>query len=281
MAPALKLKVLMLSGILLLTACGAKTGYRFLDWIVLWSVDDYIEFNSSQKSDFEQRLQTILSWHQETQLRRYSVYLSQLKQDIEQPLTSKLLQQRSAEASLLWSDTILEIVPDISHTLAQLDDQQVTDMLASIDKQTQKLTQEYTQTTTEKLDQKRRQGVEKTLKRFIGKLTDEQKQLVLNWNGSVDDSRSNWLQSRSRWAQHFGAAMEQRGTPEFEQQIEQLFAHPDSLWDEDYHRLINTNTAHAFELVINIRDSLSDKQRSRLHAELDKWIATFDQLAAE
>lgn len=281
MASLLKLKVLLLLGVLLLASCSAKTGYRFLDWLVLWSVDDYIDFNPTQKADFEQRLQTILGWHQQTQLGRYSTYLTQLKQDVDQPITAELLQQRSRDASLLWTDTVLEIVPDISLTLAQLDDRQVTDMLASLDKKTQKLTKEYTQTSAEKLDKKRRKGVEKTLKRFIGKLTEEQKQLVQDWNLSVVDSRTNWLQNRRRWAEHFDAAMELRNTPAFEQQIEQLFAYPDAFWDEEYHQLINTNTSHAFELAIKMRDSLSDKQRIRLNAELDKWIVTFDKLAAE
>lgn len=274
-----KLKVLLLAATLLLASCGAKTGYRFLDYIILWSVDDYIEFNRTQKADFKQRLQIVLDWHQKTQLIHYSAYLTQLKQDVKQPLTLALLQQRSNYLNVLWTDVLFAIIPDVSLTLTQLDDQQVASMLQSIDSQTKKFEKEYTQISTSKLDKKRRQGVEKMLKRFIGKLTREQKQLLRDWSDSVEDSRADWLQSRRHWAEHFAIALESRGSADFEQRIEQLFVYPDLLWSKDYRRLVNVNTAHAFELIIKIQASLSDKQRRHLDSELDKWITTFDQLA--
>ena len=55
--------LLVLVSVLFLTSCTAKVSYRFLDWVIAWSVDDYVDWDRTQQAAFDQRLEAILRWH--------------------------------------------------------------------------------------------------------------------------------------------------------------------------------------------------------------------------
>ena len=95
--------------VLSLGACTAKVSYRFLDWIIAWSVDDYIDWNNQQQQQFDRVVADLLTWHQRTQLKRYSEFLAQLQRDLSEPLSRELLTARMDEAEQLWTVTIREV----------------------------------------------------------------------------------------------------------------------------------------------------------------------------
>ncbi len=267
--------------VLSLGACTAKVSYRFLDWIIAWSVDDYIDWNNQQQQQFDRVVADLLTWHQRTQLKRYSEFLAQLQRDLSEPLSRELLTARMDEAEQLWTVTIREVAPQAVTLLMTLSDEQVNELGENLAKSTDKISKRYSSTDPQKLDRKRIKSVEKMMARFIGKLNSEQKEIVEQWSLRLEDSREPWIQSRKQWAVEFVRALQGRQGTAFPGRVYTLMVQPQSLWSEDYTVLVDNNVSHGIDLVLSLQASLTDKQQQRLNDYIDEWIEAFDQLSVQ
>lgn len=266
---------------LLLVGCSNKVSYRFLDWIVAWSVDDYVSWDDSQQRLFDQQLDALLNWHQLSELPLYSQQLRRLQQDFEQPLTQQVLYQQLEEMTGLWHRLLVKIEPDAVLLLATLSDDQVTAMRKNLDQATLELEKKYIHRDLEKIQKERIKNVEKWVGNFIGRLSKQQRQLIVKWNSRLVDSRTQWIANRKQWVEEFDQALQQRHQENFVEQIHRLFVNSQTLWSDSYQQKITTNTEQGVALIIALQKSLSDRQRQRLSKELQQWIQLFDELAAE
>jgi hypothetical protein len=272
----LLLILLMLS----LTACTAKVSYRFLDWIIAWSVDDYIDWNSQQQQQFDQIVSDKLAWHQSTQLKSYSEFLVQLKQDFQQPLSNELLMKRMEEAEQLWTVTLKEVAPEAVNLLMTLNDEQVDDVSANLTKNIRKMEKKYGGDSPEKLDRRRIKEVKKTISRFIGKLDSNQKEIIALWSSRMENTREPWIQSRKEWASAFTQVLRERQSTRFPGSLYTLLVSPQSLWSDQYKAMVDTNIGNGIDLVISLQASLTSKQKKQLNENIDDWIEVFDELSS-
>jgi hypothetical protein len=252
-----------------------------MDWVIAWSIDDYVDWDRHQQIDFDVRVDKVLLWHQATQLSRYSFFLNQLQQDLQQPLTKKLLLLRLNEMQVLWNSLLIKLEPDIIALLETLNERQVSEMHEALYKATTKVEKKYAGTDKDELDKDRIERVEKFLNRFVGKLNDQQKTIVQQWGDNTEDSRDEWINSRKKWSRVFMAALDVRDSPIFATNINALFIHPQSLWNDKYLLQTKINTANTIDMIIALQLSLTDKQRLKLNKEIDQWEKLFDELAAE
>lgn len=279
--PSVKLTLLAMGLLLMLSACGSKTSYRFLDWAVAWSIDDYVQWTSGQEKFFDVALDKTLDWHQSTQLPRYSAFFRRWADNVEAPMTVPNLQRDVELVNGFVRDIMREVSPAAADLLAQLDDQQVQEMLASIEeKQLSRSKKDQKKTAEERLEE-RIKRTQKTTKQFIGALSKPQKQLIRGWAETVGSNQSEWAQSRSSWMDGFQSALAVRAEPGFERAIEQLFVDADSFWSSDYQQRYAANTAHGIELVIALQQTLTAKQQKKLRRELLDWADNFSELAEE
>jgi len=266
---------------LLVTACSSKTSYRFLDWAVAWSVDDYVQWTSSQERFFTLALDETIDWHQSTQLPRYSAFFRRWADTVAAPLTTAELQRNVEQINVFVRDIMREVTPAAAELLSQLDDQQVQDMLDNIEEKQRIRSKKLLRMSPQQRLEKRVKRTEKTAKQFIGSLSQPQKQLISRWAEAVGSSQSEWAQSRRSWTANFQSALTARTEPGFERAIEQLFVDADSFWSSEYQKRYVANTAHGIELMIALQSTLTDKQQEKLRRELLDWADNFSELAAE
>lgn len=267
--------------ILSLTACTAKMSYRFLDWAVAWSIDDYVNWNREQQIDFDRRLDKQLLWHQATQLPKYSHSLQALQQDLATPLSEAVLDKHFATFTNLYSNILVNITPDASALLAQLSDEQVSKLLNNIDSKIEEDSERYSNASAEKLRKERIDRVKKMLKRWAGSYTPEQKQLISNWEENLETIWPQWVQNRRLWRDRFAGVLTQRSSATFEAQLSDLFSDPQANWSDEYIEKSTANTATTMQLVIALHNSMSDKQRKHLDKQLAYWASAFSELASE
>jgi hypothetical protein len=266
---------------LVLAGCSTKFTYRFLDWVVAWSVDDYVNWNKPQQRQFDSIIDQQLLWHRRSQLPRYSQWLRQLQLQLEQPLTVAIIEQQLEQVSLMAGDVMLHIAPDASLLLASLSDAQVTELLANIDAKIADSEAEYTEASEEQLDKDRVKKTAKAVKRLMGRLNDDQQQMIVDWNQRLQTTWPEWIASRKHWRSQFAKALSMRQLPGFEQQIVQLFTESQTDWTPAYEAIIDANTAAGIDLIIALQASLSDKQRKHVNKQLNGWVKAFDELAAD
>jgi len=277
----LRRSIILAVGLLLLAACSSKTSYRFIDWAVAWSVDDYVQWTTSQERFFTLALDETIDWHQSTQLPRYSTFFRRWADTVETPLTATGLQRDVEQINVFLRDIMREVSPVAADLLAQLDDEQVQELLANIEEKQRARSKKYQRMSPQQRLKERVKRTEKTAKKFIGRLSKPQKQLISRWAESLGNNQAEWSQSRSRWTASFQTALRARTEPGFEQAIEQLFVDADSFWSSDYQQRYTANTAHGIELVIALQRSLTSKQQEKLRRELLDWADNFSELAEE
>ena len=265
----------------LLLGCTVKVSYRFLDWIVAWSVDDYVSWDQAQQQLFDRRLEKLLAWHQADQLPRYAQLLQQLRQDMAQPVSRETLQLRLEQAGELYQQLLLKAEPDALILLSSLSEQQVLAMEENLAKATAKLEKKYLQASAEQRVERRVESAEDLTSSLLGRLDVEQEQLIQDWAEQVTGT-DLWIENRKQWATLFIATLANRtAVPEldFATELHRLLVEPQTLWTTEYQQASEKNVNLALDLVLALQVTLTERQRQHLYDEIDQWVADLQDLS--
>lgn len=272
------LKLLIISFLLFtLFGCSStRLGYNYLDWIISWNLDDYINFNNEQDDWFEQQLDVLLMWHRKDQLPRYTQFVDQFQNDVTNTITVELLKQRTETIQNFWRDIMAQAEPDINHLLLWLDHDQRQELIVKISKKQEELENKYLGLTSEKHKQRRIKRTEKVLKRFIGKLTSGQKTGLENWSSKLIPSQRLWMENRRTWqTQLYGVLNGNESESYRREQLQRLFVEPESFWSKEYRNAIEQNQLTTFLFLVSVHEQLNEKQKKHLQKELENLKEDF------
>ncbi|MDP9535590.1 DUF6279 family lipoprotein [Pseudomonas protegens] len=260
----LLISLLILS--LLLGACSrVGLAYRNLDVIIPWTLNDYLDMNSEQKSWFNQRLQQHLSWHCSTQLPGYLDWLDRLQLMVQSnQISDQDLQARTREAKQAIAETVRQITPSAVELLQGLDDGQVKEMNNAFAKDQQEHREQYLTPSLAQQIQQRSQRMSKRLNAWLGPLTPSQQQRIEQWSASLGEQNQQWIANRVHWQTQFSAAVAQRRDSDFPQRIEQLLINRESLWTDDYRQAYAHSEQAARSLLVDLMAASSVDQRQHL-----------------
>ena len=265
---------------LLLGACSrVGLAYRNLDVIIPWTLNDYLDMNSEQKSWFNQRLQQHLSWHCTTQLPGYLDWLDRLQLMVQNnQVSDQGLQERTREAKQAIAETAQQITPSAVELLQGLNDQQVKEMNSAFAKDLQEHQEQYLKPPLAQQIEQRSQRMSKRLNAWLGPLSPSQQQRVEQWSSSLGEQNQQWIANRAHWQAQFSAAVEQRQNSDFPQRIEQLLVHRESVWTPDYRQAYAHTEQAARSLLVDLMAQSTPAQRQRLLKKIDGVRKDFAEL---
>jgi hypothetical protein len=264
-----------------LTGCSLLYNYRNIERYIRWSLDDYIAWDSAQENRLRTRLAAQLEWHQKTQLPRYRDWLATIDRTLDNDIDATQLAQAADQLQAFWQDTAAHLQSDICAQLASLSDKQVRDLLAVMREKQADLKTEYDDMSLADLIKKRKRDMTKTIKYWLGTLDDHQIASIDAWAQQLPDGRSHWLNSRARWTDAFAQALQQRHKPElFAAEIHRLFVTPQENWDAEFRELSQHNRESTLQLLAELHNSRTQRQRDAERKRTAQWLANLDQLAA-
>jgi len=253
--------------------------YRNLDVIIPWTLSDYLDMNRQQKDWLNERLKEHLRWHCTTQLPGYLDWLNRLQTMIEtNQITDAELQARTQEAKQAIAETAREITPSAIELLQGLDDKQVAEMNDAFAKDLRKRQEEYLKPPLEQQIKERSKRMEKRLNAWLGPLSPTQLQRVMAWSSALGDQNKEWIANRVHWQQQFSAAVAQRQSPQFPQQIETLLVDRESLWTPAYREAYAHTEAQARALLVDLMAESTPFQRQRLLQKIEDMRKDFTDL---
>ena len=276
-----RIVLLLLAVALVLPGCSFNLGYRYLDVLIAWRVDDYIDWNLAQQSEFEPRVRRLVEWHQSTQLAQYQQFLRDLKATLDKPLDLSTLEQIHRQIVGFSDAVITQAIPDSVFLLNSLTDQQVKELNVLLQKEHEELRSKYTEHDSDELRKTRLKRAKKLLRRWLGDLSENQKQLVSQWNQGLISTNEGWLVSRNQWNGELLLALQARAEPEFEQRIQRLFLNPQEFYGDKYTKELRQNTRSGYKLLMALQKTLTAKQRRHLDSQLDKWMRRFQKLEGQ
>lgn len=254
--------------------------YRHLDFIIPWSLNDYLDMNASQKDWLDERLKEHLSWHCTTQIPGYLDWLDRLQGMVEtNQVNQEQLKARTAEARQAIATLSKEITPSAVELLRQLDDQQVAEMEAAFAKDLRKHEAEFVDQPLDKQISERAQRMEKRLTPWMGKLNAAQQARVMQWSTSLGEQNRLWIDNRAHWQSLLLSAVKQRQAADFDQRIASLLQDRQTFWKPEYRATYDHTEQAAISLIADLMAQSTDDQRQKLLAKIADVRKDFTDLS--
>ncbi len=254
--------------------------YRHLDFIIPWSLNDYLDMNASQKDWLDERLKEHLSWHCTTQIPGYLDWLDRLQGMVENnQVNQEQLKARTAEARQAIATLSKEITPSAVELLRQLDDQQVGEMQTAFAKDLRKHEDEYVDQPLDKQISERAQRMEKRLTPWMGKLNAAQQARVMQWSTSLGEQNRLWIDNRAHWQSLLLAAVKQRKAGDFDQKIASLLQDRQTFWTPEYRATYDHTEQAAISLIADLMAQSTADQRQKLLAKIADVRKDFTDLS--
>lgn len=239
--------------------------YRNLDVIIPWSLNDYLDMNSTQKGWLNERLKDQLSWHCSTQLPSYLTWLDRLQEMVEtNQVTEPELRARTEEAKQAIAQISRKITPSAVELLAQLDDKQVAEMQETFAKDRRKHEEQYLKQPLDKQISERAERMEKRLTPWLGSLNAAQKQRIQSWSTSLGEQNRAWLGNRAHWQALFVSTVQNRQASDFPEKIAKLLQDRETFWTPQYRVAYDQTEKAAISLLVDLMAQSTPDQRQQL-----------------
>jgi hypothetical protein len=272
--------ICLLLTLMLMTGCSrVGLAYRHLDVIIPWSLNDYLDMNTTQKDWLNERLKEHLSWHCTTQIPDYLAWLDRLERMVQtQQVNQAQLTARTAEAKQAIATISREITPSAVELLKQLDDKQVAEMQEAFAKDLRKHEAEFVDQPLNEQISDRTERMEKRLNPWIGKLNPAQQARVQQWSASLGEQNRLWIENRAHWQGQLISTVKQRQAPDFDGKIAKLLQDRETFWTPEYRQAYDKTEQAAISLLVDLVAESTPEQQQKLLQKIADTRKDFTEL---
>jgi hypothetical protein len=264
---------------LLLSACNTSEFlYNRADWLIARQVGNYVDMTSTQRQRLDGLLDELLNWHRASEIPRYADYLDNLRADVAGDLSAEHIERRLDEGYVLWQRLMREVKPGMLDLLQSLHGGQVEQLLANVDAEQRR--PEVDPHDDQAVARERAENFERSLRRWLGRLNDEQRHLVKQWAAAQHNTYPLAIEHQRQWRDRLAEALERRHHREaLAEAVDELFLNPGDLWSEEYRRQLAENRRRTAELLAELHGRLEDHQQRRLLRRLEGYRDDFERIA--
>ncbi|MGB1009617.1 MAG: DUF6279 family lipoprotein [Thiolinea sp.] len=276
-------RLLVLILLLTIAGCtGTQFGYRFLDSLMRWRLNEYVSLQGEQSREVDAALDAFHTWHQRDQLPLYKNFLAKQTTVLErEAINAAQLQQAYESGIVFWKDSMERLLPDAARMLSQLDQAQLIQLQKNMDAKNAEYEEERISPPLAKRQQERQKRMRETLEKWIGDLTETQEQRLKEWVTDLNYETGARLQQRRLLRERFEQLLPLRKQPErLQQALAQLMVHPERQWTPAYRKYVYFNRQQTYRLLIDLHRSLTEKQKKRLLDKLEGYQQDFANLSA-
>ena len=272
---------LVLVMLLTLTACsGTRFFYNKLDTLIDWYVDDYVTLSREQSADFQNRVDQLLEWHRREELPAYTQLLTDFERSLDPSLDEQsvatLFDELSVAADRL-EVRILDLMIEFGATLSLAQREEF--MLALEEEQ-----EEQRERLLSRSDEAYRDNVQEqftdNLSRFLGRLTDQQKETLALHTRDYQRFDDAWIADRARWTKELAAVIASN-TTDWPSEVQGILAGREAARSPEYVAVYAHNRALSQTVFTQVINQRTPKQDRRLRRKIGNYRDDFIALAAE
>ena len=253
--------------LLFLGACSSTTFiYNRLDFLLPWYLGGYVELSRAQKSTLDDLLQPFLRWHRMEELPQYLVILQNFDRTLDRPLQLSDLLDRSVEFEDAWArlenrglEWLLEFGADLSDAQIEAFGEKLKDQ--QIEYEEEYLTRDDDEYREDSYD-----AMADSFSDYLGKLGNEQKQVLRSASEQLLRSDKIWLRERARWLGKLEVLLLRE--PGWQQRIRDLLSAREQINSPEYQRIYDHNTLVIQTAVVAVLNDRTDKQNKRLRKKI-------------
>lgn len=260
--------ILLCGAVLLATGCGVKTAYNNADWLLMRWVNDRVTLTPDQERALRSAIDDHLAWHCTSELPAYEAFLRSTEADVGNARMDKEIVERRGEQIAEFGRRIFDRVrPSLIDLLASLEEEQVSELMASFEKRNQELLEEAGLSEEERR-RDRVEAMSKGMRRFAGRPTERQRGRLEAWARTLQPTAELALEERLAWQSAFGRTLARRqDRPAFDRAMSRLLEpgwHRSSSLEE--RRL--ENRERTIEVIVAMHDGAPPRQNRQLRESL-------------
>ena len=277
----IKLLITLLLCTLVLSACTTRWAFNNLDWLVLRGVNEYVSLTDAQEEMVRVAVASNRDWLCATQIPRYVETLEQMQATVDSGAAHpEHLRGFVSRFESFWNTLQLKFLDDTVAVLSSLSDEQVAELLASIDAENDEVA-ERRQMEAEEAAEARFEDMMDVVDRDFGDVNERQEALIEVWSKSMraDGSRVAYLKA---WRDGFADALAVRKDPEkFRPLVARHFIDLDRNWPDAYRVQMEHNLQLTMGLLSEMLAHSSADQREHYIDRFDGFREDLDALRCE
>ena len=262
---------------------GVKFSYNNLDWFVPWYLDDYLQLNDQQEDAFDAHLKVIWNWHRHNQLPQYSTLLNEIISDLDkQQVTLERLHYYGEQTNSFYHKVIHKALQEGLPLLQSLDEPQLKELYENFDETDQEFKEYFADNDLKQREKKQLKSINKTFKKWIGKLTKKQKRLLKAWTKETESTTELRIQYSEKVRLAFKQAMSGRkNTEQMRKQLLLLATQPGLLQSKELTDKRERNNQRFRQLLLDTLSTLSKKQQKKLRRKILSYAEDFSDLSVK
>lgn len=274
--------------LVLLAACSSlKLAYNNGDTLLYWWLDNYIDFEDTQRAEVKKDIDNLFRWHRKTQLQDYIQVLQKAQRQLQgNPTPADLLADYN-DVRARTQALLLKAAPDIADLALSLKPEQLEQM----EKKFAKNNAEFRKKNMKgDKDDQNKYRYKKSMEQFelwFGSFSNEQEAIIRQASDARPLDNNIWLDERLRRQRNVLALA--RKIVDEKPSREQAIAQIQTLIRDSFSRLDNSErkpffdayTNSTIELVHTVVRIATPEQKAHAQKRMQGWIQDFSALAAE
>lgn len=263
-----------------LAGCGVRSAYNNLDWLVMRWVNQQISLDAGQELMVRSALEDQLAWHCESQLPEYVAFLEGIERDVANgQLDADQLREHGEQLAAFGRDLLQQARPDILELLASLSNEQIDELRVGFEERNEELAEELAEQSPDGQQTNRVQGMERGMRRFVGRLTPEQRSRLESWAASLKPTTEENMANRTDWQARFFSALDLREDRAVFDPTMGSLLEPGTDWSDEYRATMEFNRDQTLQALADIHSMAPDRQLRRLQSRLSGWANDFERLS--
>jgi len=270
-----------------ITSCSTKLAYNNLDWLASWYVDDYVNLTDRQENEFDTKLDALLLWHRDIELKNYIFQIKTIQADINKGITSSDIENHVNSIKYFLKVVLNKVEPDIVSLAYSLSDKQAGSFLVEFEQQNIDKIENFEEQSKVRRTEKRLENFTEQLTSFTGKLSVHQKMLLNDGNEQLLSSFKERIKFRRQWADSIRKAYVIRARSlgdtdkkkkAFELAFQKLILQSNSLRSAEYLKILEYNQKIRINTLYQIITLLDERQLKSLNVKLNETIEDLEAL---
>lgn len=261
---------------------GTRLAYDNLDTLVRMEVGGYVDLDSTQDALLDHEFDTLWAWHRRDELAAYALALRHTADLAERATLDRPAVDAIADTIRAGVERIVErALPGLASLLASLDAAQVSELLASQQKELDDELETFEDETTAESLQRLTDKLEERIEKWVGPLTPEQRAYLTrrmaeaNARGEFADTRLRADAEQDQQA--FTALLASRQKAGFAARLRAAFYPQDAVAEAE--RSIRRERGRAFYAAL--ATTFTPKQRAHFAKRLRSYADDASALAAK
>ncbi|MGF1698526.1 DUF6279 family lipoprotein [Vibrio lamellibrachiae] len=257
---------------ILLISCGTKFAYRNIDWFILQYVDDFVDLTSEQDDILSLQIDQLSNWHRAEELPLYVDHLDSLLSITADSVTQEGIAFHFKQIELHSERLLRRVSPDLYALTQTLTDDQVEQLLMSISERHQEYRDKYEDLSEEDIHQRYQERIGDRVETWLGRLSKEQEGIVERWGNGFMISAYEWMDYQTTMHDKWQSVLHRREELSyFQPNFQRLLFESDAYFTPQLVDMIEHNRSVSEKHIVEIAQSMSDKQWKHFRKEVNKW----------